>query len=426
MSLLYVELIVFFIALFFAALFAFLETSFTALRLFKLKELESSISRYKNLFKSWETNPQRVLITILIANNLAHVTASVFITEIMQRLFGGGYGLAFGVGFATIMILLFGEIIPKSFAKTHHEKLFKSSLWMINLLFKILHPLVTVLLKIADFFSHRFGVRLLESSEDVSEKEIEFLIDYSDEKGLMESEKTEMLQNIFDLGQTPVSKVMVPRGDMFLLDVATSLEDVPSIFSDHRYTRIPVYEGKEENIIGFLHHKDLFDLIQKNQRRSIKELVRPILFVPETKKCSQLLSEFLKKRMHMAIIIDEYGSIVGLITLEDIIEEIVGEIRDEHEKVHTKIVPIEEGGWLIDAGVGLDKLEDLLDIKFPTGGAVTLAGFLSEQLQHLPKKGERFFFQGYCFQVQQASPRRVFQVLIFKEGEEKIIKEEGN
>jgi putative hemolysin len=422
MSLLYIEIIVFLLALFFAALFAFLETSFTALRLFKLKELEASMSRYKDLFKSWETNPQRVLITILIANNLAHVTASVFITEIMQRLLGG-YGLAFGVTTATIMILIFGEIIPKSFAKTHHERLFRHSLWMINFLFKFLHPIVTVLLKLADFFSHRFGARLLESSEDVSEKEIEFLIDYSDEKGIMESEKTEMLQNIFDLGQTPVSKVMVPRGDMFLLDVATNLDDVPRIFSDHRYTRIPIYEGKEENIIGFLHHKDLFDLIQKKQRRSLKELVRPILFVPETKKCSQLLSEFLKKRMHMAIIIDEYGSIVGLVTLEDIIEEIVGEIRDEHEKVHTQIIPIEEGGWLIDAGVGLDKLEDLLNIKFPTGGAVTLAGFLSEQLQHLPKKGERFFYQGYCFQVQQASPRRVFQVLIFKENEEKVNKE---
>jgi CBS domain containing-hemolysin-like protein len=411
MSLLYLEVVIFFISLFFAALFAFLETSFTALRLFKLKELESSMTKYKVLFRSWEQNPQRILITILIANNLAHVMASVFIAEIMQTLLGG-YGLAFGIATATIMILIFGEVIPKSFAKSHHERVFGASLSVINLLFRILHPLVTVLLKLASFFSHRFGVRLLDKAEDVSEKEIEFLIDYSDEKGLMESEKTEMLQNIFDLGQTLVNKVMVPRADIVLLDASSKLEDVLKVFSDHRYSRLPLYEGKEENIIGFLYHKDLFDLVHKKQKKPLKELIRPVLFVPETKKCNQLLSEFLKKRMHMAIVIDEYGTIVGLVTLEDILEEIVGEIRDEHEKIRTEIVSLEDGGWLVDASIGLDRLEDLLDISFPVGGPVTLAGFLSEQLQHLPRKNERLLYEGYCFQVQQASPRRVFQVLI--------------
>jgi len=414
MSLLYIEIVIFFCALLFAALFAFLETSFTALRLFKLKELETSVSKYKSLFETWEANPQRILITILIANNLAHVMCSVFIAEIMQHIFGN-YGLIFGVGIATVMILIFGEIIPKSFAKAHHEKLFRASLWLVNFLYRLSYPIVTILLKIADFFSHKFGVRMLDKGEEVSEKEIEFLIDYSDEKGIIEAEKSEMLQNIFELGQTPVNKIMVPRADMVLLDAASSLDDALKMFSAHRYSRLPLYEGKEENIIGFLYHKDVFDLVHKKQRTPLKELVRPVLFVPETKKSNQLLSEFLKKRMHMAIVIDEYGSVVGLVTLEDVIEEIVGEIRDEHEKIRSKIVPIEQGGWLIDAGVSLDNLEDLLEIKFPPNGSVTLAGFLSEQLQHLPRKGERLFYNGYCFQVQQASPRRVFQVLVFKE-----------
>jgi putative hemolysin len=336
----------------------------------------------------------------------------------MQHLIGG-YGLAFGVALATIIILIFGEIIPKSFAKAHHEGIFRASLWMINLLYKISYPMVSMLLSIANFFSHRFGVRLLESGgQDVSEKEIEFLIDYSDQKGLMETEKTEMLQNIFDLGQTQVNKIMVPRADIVLLNASKSLEDAVKMFSEQRYSRLPLYEGKEENIIGFLHQKDAFELMHRGQRKPLKDLVRPILFVPETKKCNQLLSEFLKKRMHMAVIIDEFGSVEGLVTLEDLIEEIVGEIRDEHEKIRSQIVPLEQGGWLIDAGVSLDKIEDALEIPFVTQGAVTLAGFLSEQLQHLPKKGERLFYKGYCFQIQQASPRRVFQVLVFKKSGE--------
>jgi putative hemolysin len=259
----------------------------------------------------------------------------------------------------------------------------------------------------------------LESGgQDVSEKEIEFLIDYSDQKGLMETEKTEMLQNIFDLGQTQVNKIMVPRADIVLLNASKSLEDAVKMFSEQRYSRLPLYEGKEENIIGFLHQKDAFELMHRGQRKPLKDLVRPILFVPETKKCNQLLSEYLKKRMHMAVIIDEFGSVEGLVTLEDLIEEIVGEIRDEHEKIRSQIVPLEQGGWLIDAGVSLDKIEDALEIPFVTQGAVTLAGFLSEQLQHLPKKGERLFYKGYCFQIQQASPRRVFQVLVFKKSGE--------
>lgn len=414
MSLLYFEIVVFGFSLFFAALFAFLETSFTALRLFKLKEMESSVAKYKGLFKTWETNPQRILITILIANNFAHVLCSVSIAEIMQHLIGG-YGLAFGVAIATVVILIFGEIIPKSFAKSHHEGIFKASLWMINVLYKLLYPLVTILLAIANFFSHKFGVRLLEKGEEVSEKEIEFLIDYSDEKGLMETEKTEMLQNIFDLGQTRVNTIMVPKADIVLLASSSSLANAMKLFSEQRYSRLPIYEGKEENIIGFIYQKDVFELMHKGQKKPLKELVRPILFVPETKKCNQLLSEFLKKRMHMAIVIDEFGSVEGLLTLEDLLEEIVGEIRDEHEKVRSEIVHLEQGEWLIDAGVSLDELEELLEIPFITQGAVTLAGFLSEQLQHLPRKGERLFYRGYCFQIQQASPRRVFQVLVFKE-----------
>ena len=408
-----VSIISFFISLTLAALFAFLETSFTALRLFKLKEMESSVAQYKRLFQCWEENPQRILVTILIANNFAHVCSSVLITEIMQRLFGD-WGLAVGVAIATVLILIFGEIIPKSIAKSHHGRLFHHSLRLVDWLYRFSYPLVTILLKISDFFFERVRGGRLEKSEDVSEKEIQFLIDYSDKKGLMETEKSGMLQGIFDLGQTPVSKIMVPKTDMVLHDAASTLEKAMDKFSEFRFSRIPLYENKEDNIIGIIFQKDIFELIYKGQQKPLRELVRPILFIPETKKCNQLLREFLTKRMHMAIVIDEFGSVVGLATLEDVIEEIVGDIRDEHEKFYTEVVPLEEGGWLIDASIGLEKLKDLLDITFKVEDSVTLAGFLAEQLQHLPRKGERLFYKGYCFQVQQASPKRVFQVLVFK------------
>ncbi|KKQ33464.1 MAG: hypothetical protein US49_C0001G0144 [candidate division TM6 bacterium GW2011_GWF2_37_49] len=412
------------VSLSFAALFAFLETAFTALRLFKLKELEVSVSKYKTLFQSWETNPQRILITILIANNFAHVLTSVLVTHIMQRCFGP-LGLAIGVALATVLILVFGEIIPKSFAKTHHEKLFASLLWFINFLYKATYPLVSGLLKLADFvFSRVGGSHILEKRDDVSEKEIEFLIDYSDEKGLMEREKTEMLQNIFSLGHTLVKEIMKPRSDIVVLDVNASLEEATNIFHKSRFSRIPVYENKDDNIIGIVYQKDFFELLYQGKKRTLKELVRPVLFVPDTQKINQLLSEFMKKRMHMAIIIDEYGNVEGLVTLEDVFEEIIGgDITDELETISTDVVPLERGGWLVNAGMGLEELEELLKIKFTTHDSVTLSGFLSENLQHLPRKGERVVYEGYCFQVQQASARRVFQVLIFENKQENINQE---
>ncbi len=413
------ELLLFLGSLFFAALFAFLETAFTALRLFKLKELQFSVARYKTLFESWERNPQRILITILLANNFAHVLTSVLISHIMQRFLGHHIGLPIGIALATGMILIFGEIIPKSFAKTHHEKLFRSFLFLINALFHIAYPLVTILLRIANyFFSTVGGHHVLERQDVISEKEIEFLIDYSDEKGIMEREKTEMLQNIFGLGQTVVKEILIPKTDIVLIAVDTEVEKVIEIFHNSRYSRLPVYEGKDDNIIGIVHQKDAFEMLYRCQKKSLKELVRPVLFVPETQKINQLLSEFLKKRMHMAIVIDEYGSVVGLATLEDIFEEIIGdEITDEHEIISTDIVPLERGGWLISASISLEKIEDLLKITFNTKNSVTLGGFLAEKLQHLPRKGERVIFENYCFQVQQASSRRVFQVLIFEDTE---------
>jgi putative hemolysin len=419
MSLIYIELISFFIALLFAGVFAYLETAFTALRLFKIKELNVGVSKYKDLFACWEKNPQRILITILIANNLAHVISSVLITKIMEQLFGG-IGLVIGVGIATVTILVFGEIIPKTFAKAHHEKLFKVFLWLIDSLVRILYPVVSFLLKLADFFFRKLGKgHVLEKApEEISEKELEFLIDYSDEKGIIESEKSEMLQNVFGLGQTLVNQIMIPKIDMIVIDVNSSLQGAMEIFLKSRFSRLPVYEGKEDNIIGILYHKDLFEVCSKGEKKSLKELIRKVLFVPESKKTNQLLSEFLNNKMHMAILIDEYGGVVGLVTLEDVLEEIVGEIRDEHESGFTQVMPLEKGGWIVEGGISLNNLEEVLGIKFTAEDSVTLGGFLAEILQHLPKKGERISYKGYCFQVQQASAKRVLQVLIFEEGKQ--------
>ena len=411
------------ITLAFRALFSFLETSVTALRLFKLKELAQTNKRYETLFDTLEKNPHRVLITILIANNLADMTCAALATGITEQVFArlnlsSGLGFSVGIGAAALAILIFGEIIPKNIAKSRGDKLFNSTLWLINILFYICYPIVTFLTKFSDMVISLIGGKRTDedSTEWVSsEKEIQFLIDYINQKGLIETEKTEMLQNIFDLGSIPVKEIMVPATDIISVNVKATIKDTLNIFSKHHFTRLPVYEEKLDNVVGMVHLKDIFTLLSRNEDKPLKDIVRTILFVPESMKVNQLLRELRQQHQHIAMVINEHGIITGLITLEDVLEEIVGDISDEHEMTNEKIIALKQGGWLVDGSAPLEDLAEHLLISFETEDSLTLGGFLTEQLQHLPKKGERIVYKGYTLQVQKASNKRVLQVLVFKD-----------
>lgn len=422
MSTLTNSIILFVVALCIRALFSFLETSITALRLFKLKKLAAATKKYSHLFHALETNPQRILITILVANSLTDVTTAALATYIMETLFSylnfsGGLGFSMGIFLASMAIVIFGEIIPKNLAKSRGEGLFISIMWLINLAYLALYPLVTVLLRLSNMIMRLIGGEKdeNESDWDTSESEIRFLINYIRQIGLMEREKSEMLENIFELGLTPVNEIMVPLTDIISVDFNMNLEDILKVFAEHNFTRLPVYLDHKENIIGIIHLKDIFLMLSQNIHKPIKDLLRVILFVPESMKINQLLKEFREQHVHMAMVVNEHGSLIGLITLEDILEEIVGEIKDEHESSVQKIISLQENNWLIEGSVDLKEVEACLNISFESDSARTLGGFIAEKLQHLPKNGERITYKNYCFQVQNANPKRVLQVLIFPE-----------
>ena len=422
LSQLTLPVIFFFISLFVRAIFAFIETSITALRLFKLKELAKQMEpRYASLFHALENNPHRVLITTLVVSSFADVTCAALATNIMESIFeqyhlSTGLGFSLGVGISGIMIILFGEIIPKNLARRRGEPLFPYYAWLINLIYYGLYPLVTVLIRFTDAVLYRTGKKDDGSAAWVSsEREIRFLIDYIHAQGIMEKEKTEMLRNIFDLGRIPVREIMVPAPDIISIDATSPISKVLEVFAEHRFTRLPVYEGRADNIIGMVHQKDIFNMFSHKEDKILKELVRPILLVPETVKVSQILRDFREQQMHIAIVLNEHGIMTGLITLEDVLEEIVGEISDEHEPSTEKILALQQGGWLVDASIPLEDLSKELSISFETENSVTLGGFLTENLQHLPKKGERVLYKNFYFQIQKASPKRVTQVLVFEE-----------
>lgn len=410
------------IALSFRAVLSFLETSITALRLFRLKELAHTTTQYLPLLQTLEKTPQRVLITILVANSFIDVSAASLATFIMSTIFthigfSGGIGFTFGITFASIGIVIFGEILPKSFAKIRSEQAFKSVLWLINCIYYTLYPLVIVLVKFSDYVMYKIGGQdALEGSSQwvSSEREIQFLINYIHEKGLLELEKREMLQNVFLLGSTPIKEVMMPTEKIISLEVNTPMEEIFGFFRDHSYTRIPVYEKNPDNIIGMVHQKDLFILLSKGEKKVLRDVVRSIMFVPESMKVIDLLGKFREKQIHIAMVNNEQGLLTGLVTLEDLIEEIVGEISDEHESTIGKIMPMGEDEWLVDATITLEDLGKFLDIIFVTENSVSLAGFLAERLEHIPQKDEELVYKNFLFQVQKATALHVQFVHIFR------------
>ncbi len=411
------SLVLFMIALCATAVFSYLETAVTAIRFFKIRELSQTVPQHQKILAILEEAPHRILITTLIACNLANVTAAALSTQLMTQLFqqwhlSAGLGLSFGIALATLCLLIFGEILPKNFAKLHGESFLGSALWIIRVTYYALYPFVKVLTLLSN---RMLGAREQNAHLITSEKEIKFLIDYINQKNLMEPEKSAMLQNIFRICNTTISEILVPEPDMITIDARSTIQKALSIFITHQFSRLPVYDERPDNIVGILYQKDIFQLLQRGEyERIIREVMRPVIFVPESARVNQVLKDFKDKQIHMAIVLDEHGAIAGLVTLEDVLEEIVGEIKDEHEIGASTIVMLEDGQWLVNGNANLDTLEKTLNISFETNHALTVAGFLSETLQHVPKKGERVVYKGYVFQVQKASPRRILQVLVFK------------
>ena len=245
------EIIGFIISLLSCSLFSFLETSVTAVRLFKLQEISSSTKQYKRLLNVLKKRPHEVLSSILIANSVANVTAAALITDITEKVFTAlsfsrGIGFSFGIGIGSFLILLFGEIIPKNIAKSYGDRLFKYSLWITNINYHLLYPFVTFLSNFSSLFIRFFGGTMSTESV-ITEHEIKFLFDYTKQKGLIDPYKTQMLHSIFDLGKKQVREIMIPVIDVIMIDAAKNLNDALKMFSKYQYSRLPFYDEKKDN-----------------------------------------------------------------------------------------------------------------------------------------------------------------------------------
>jgi CBS domain containing-hemolysin-like protein len=263
-------------------------------------------------------------------------------------------------------------------------------------------------------FLHRVGTLGSprgEESEPVSHTEnIEALMQAGEEEGLLEKEDRRLIQSVVEFGDTTVREVMTPRQEIVAVPARTTLAQLKQTLATKRYTRIPVYEGDLDHMVGFVHAGDLFAVEEEEERRTVQELLRPVTFVPETKPISELLTE-LQQKAQIAIVVDEYGSVAGLVTVEDMVEEIVGEIRDEHEVLD--VIPQGEGRYSVPGGMDLGRLQELFDVRLEdTGGATTVSGLVTETLGRVPAVGEKLERDGLVFHVTESDGRRVIRLLV--------------
>jgi putative hemolysin len=419
---LYPTIVVYVIALALSALYAFLETTIATMRLFKLKELAQGTTGYRVLIKALQDHPQRIFTSILIARSLADVAAATAGSALSQRFFGhlpGSYLIDLVLVSANLLIIT--DIVPKNIAKALGDKMFPYTLGVTTMTYYIFYPFVSLVMGLSDSIVHYVSrTARVESEAETSEKEVQFLIDYVYEHGLMEPEKSSMLKSIFRIGNIGVREIMVPQPQVVCIDGQTPFAEALQLFKKHQFSRLPVYECSSDNIVGMLYVKDLFVAYEgaATAETAVRTIMRPILFIPESIRVNQLLKEFKQQHMHLAMVLNEHGSIIGLVTLEDALEEIVGEIKDEHEVATSeKITALKHDSWLVDASVELDKLGSYFAMTFETEDAVTLSGFLIERLQKLPKKGDHLSYKGYTFQVQNATPKKIVQVLVLLDQE---------
>jgi CBS domain containing-hemolysin-like protein len=359
-------------------------------------------------------DPAPFLNVVLLVTLMSHITATVLATIVAVRTFDDA-GEVVVTAVMTFTIFVFAEVVPKTYTvqRTDRAALFMARpvLW----LGRLLRPLTKMLIGFSNAMMLILPGRGLPKGPFVTEDEIRHMVDVAEEEQEIEEEERELIHSVFEFGDTVVREVMVPRPDMVTLRAETTFEEALSTIVDAGYSRIPLYEGDTDNIVGVLYAKDLLKRIhQGSHEEKVSSLGRAPTFIPEQKKVSELLREMQTQHVHMAIVVDEYGGTAGLVTIEDLIEEIVGEIVDEYDKEEPLVEPIDEDTIRVDAKMSIDEVNELLGVELPHEEWDTVGGLVFGLTGRVPVAGESVRFDSIEFRAERITGRRIQKVVIRK------------
>lgn len=371
-----------------SAFFSSAETAMTTVNRIRIQALIEQGDKRAIILDKVISNSSKMLSTILIGNNIVNISASSLMTTLTIQVLGNVYvGAATGV--LTLIILLFGEITPKTLASLHAEKIALSYAKIIYFLTILLTPVVFIVGKLGNGVMYLLRVDPNAKANPMTEHELRTLVNVSQEDGVIEREEKQMIYNVFDFGDSAAKDVMIPRIDMTFVDINSTYDELMEIFREDMHTRFPVYEENTDNIVGIINIKDLI-LYPKNQEFSIQKILREPYFTYEYKRTADLMVEMRKASVNLAIVLDEYGSTAGLVTLEDLLEEIVGEIRDEYDEDEEEdLKEIQPGKEYIALGSAkLDDINEALSIHLESEDYDSVGGYIIEQLDSLPSQGQ--------------------------------------
>ena len=419
-----IQLCIVVILLFLSAFFSSAETALTTVNKVRLKSLEEQGNKKAKRVLSILENHGKMLSTILIGNNIVNIFASSLVTTFAIDVFGSvAVGIASGV--LTIAVLLFGEITPKTWAMINAEKIALAYSGIIKFLMLILTPVIFLIDKISIGIMWLLRIDPNKKECAITEHELKTYVDVGHEEGVIESEEREMIYNVFEFGDAVAKDIMIPRIDMVTASIDCTYTDLIAIFKKSMYTRIPVYENDNDNIIGLVNVKDLIGL-DNNCDFKIKDILREAYYTYEFKKTADLLMEMRDSMMNVAFVLNEYGATVGMITMEDLLEEIVGEIRDEYDEDEAELIQeLDDNVYLVEASMKLDDINDALDTNFDSEDYDSIGGLIIESLDRLPEDKESVTLEnGTILQVEGISQNRITKVLITLPATEEEITDE--
>ena len=406
------RLIVLVVLLFLSAFFSSAETAFTSLNKMRIKSIADEGSKRAKLVLSLLDKNTKFLSTILIGNNIVNIAASALTTILAQKLFGNAY-IGIATGILTLLVLIFGEITPKTMASIHAEKMAFIYAPIINLLMILFTPLTFLVSGLAKGVMFILRIDPKKSGSHMTENELLTIVEASAQDGVIEHEEHEMINNVVDFGDTVARDVMVPAINMTCVEDTINYDELISVFRKDQYSRMPVYHESHDNIVGIIWAKDL--LVKYNPKKPFKvtDYMREPFFTFETKKTSELMSELKDKYKSMAIVLDEYGITAGLLTIEDLIEEIVGEIRDETDTDEVDSVRrINETTFEAQGAASLDDVNKACGLELASDDYDSIAGHVINLLNHLPAKGESIEWDNVKYTVAATAKNRVTKVKI--------------
>ena len=388
------------------------ETALFSLSRIELEEMDPR-GRVRRLMRE----PERVLIAILLGNTLVNVAAGSLGALAALRIgessgYAEGVTIALEVGLVTFVILIFGEVAPKMYAMQRNKVAAARNAPLILATLRLFSPIVRAL---NAFVVKLHGGTVGDERPFVTAEELRTIVAISEERGTLEEDERDMIDSVIEFGDTVAREIMVPRVDVDGFEDTTTVGEAIEEIKRLGYSRLPVYRGDIDHVVGILYVKDLLKLdLERDQGRTLSELVRPPHYTPESKKAGELLRELQRRRIHIAIVVDEHGGTAGLITLEDLIEEIVGEIRDEHDQEETLVQFVDSSTIIANGVVRLDELVDDVEVELESEDVETLGGFLMEAFGRIPSEGEKLERSGLEFTIESVEEQRITRVRIVK------------